>query len=90
MVSEDILKEKNKRLSKKKGLVSEDIYWEKKRLLQTKDSGEWGHTFGMKKKSLEMVSEDILLREKQKTIKEKGSGKWGHLWRKKKTTTNKR
>ena len=44
-------------------LVSEDIYWEKKRLLQTKDSGEWGHTFGMKKKSLEMVSEDILWRE---------------------------
>ena len=31
VVSEDILKEKNKRLSKKKGLVSEDIYWEKKK-----------------------------------------------------------
>ena len=42
------------------------------------------------KKSLEMVSEDILWREKQKTIKEKGSGEWGHLLRKKKTTTNKR
>ena len=34
---------------KEKGLVSEDIYWEKIRLLQTEDSGEWGHTFGMKK-----------------------------------------
>ena len=29
-VCEDILEEKNKRQSKKKGLVSEDIYWEKK------------------------------------------------------------
>ena len=28
--SEDIFEEKNKRLSKKKGLVSEDIFWEKK------------------------------------------------------------
>ena len=41
--------DKNKRQSKKKDLVSEDIYWEKKSLLQTKDRGEWGHTFGMKK-----------------------------------------
>ena len=71
-------------------LVSKDIHWEKKILLQRKDCGEWGHTFGMKKKSLEMVSEDILWREKQKTIKEKGSGEWGHLLRKKKTTTNTR
>ena len=70
--------------------MSEDIYWEKKRLLQTKDCGEWGHTFGMKKNPWEMVSEDILWKEKQKTIKEKGSGEWGHLLRKKKTTTNKR
>ena len=31
MVIEDILEEKSKRLSKKKGLVSEDIYWEKKK-----------------------------------------------------------
>ena len=51
-MSEDIFEEKNKRLSKKK------IWWvrtsieRKKRLLQTKDYGEWGHTFGMKKKSL--------------------------------------
>ena len=30
-------------------LVSEDIYWEKKRLLQRKDCGEWGHTLGWKK-----------------------------------------
>ena len=29
-------------------LVSEDIHWEKKRLLQRKDCGEWGHTLGMK------------------------------------------
>ena len=56
-------------------LVSEDIYWEKKRLLQRKDCGEWGHTFGIKK---------ILHRRKQKTIKEKRSGEWGHLLREKK------
>ena len=44
----------------------------------------WVRThFWDEKKSLEMVSEDILWREKQKTIKEKGSGEWGHLWRKK-------
>ena len=29
--------------------MSEDIYGEKKRLLQTKDYGEWGHNFGIKK-----------------------------------------
>ena len=29
--------------------MSEDIYWEKKRILQTKDCGEWGHTLGWKK-----------------------------------------
>ena len=128
--------EKNKRPSKKKGLVSEDIYWEKKkdyykqkivlsegtllgwkkilgkwwghslriktkgnqrkrvwwvrtsferkkRLLQTKNCGEWGHTFGMKKEPLEN-GEDILWREKQKTTKEKKSSEWGHLWREKK------
>ena len=40
--------------------------------------------FGDEKKSLEIVSEDILWREKQKTIKEKGSGEWGHLFREKK------
>ena len=43
--------DKNKRQSKKKDLVSEDIYWEKKSLLQTKDRGEWGHTFGKKESS---------------------------------------
>ena len=42
------------------------------------------------KKSLKMVSEDILWREKQKAIKEKGSCEWGHLWKEKKTTTNER
>ena len=36
IVSEDILQEKNKRLSKKKGLASEDIYWEKKKYYKQK------------------------------------------------------
>ena len=63
--------------------MSEDIYWEKKRLLQTKDYGEWGHTFGMKKKSLGNSEWGHSGREKQKTIKEKRSGEWGHLLRKK-------
>ena len=37
--------EKNKRLSKEKGLINEDIYQEKIKLLQTKDCGEWRHTY---------------------------------------------
>ena len=76
--------EKNKRLSKKKGLVSEDIYWEKKKDYY---------------KQKIVVSEDILLRwkkilgrwwvrtslnKKQKAIKEKWSSEWGHLLREKK------
>ena len=52
-------------------------------MTQTKDCGEWGHTFGMKKKFLRN-SEDILWRWKQKAIKEKRSGEWGHLLREKK------
>ena len=54
--------DENKRLPKKKDLVTEDIYWEKKRLLQTKDRREWGHTFGIRKNPWEMVIEDILWR----------------------------
>ena len=55
---EDILEEKNKRLSKKKSLVSEDIYWKKKNIRNKRlwwmrtniwdekkslTKGEWGH-----------------------------------------------
>ena len=79
---------------KTKGNQRKRVWWvrtsfeRKKRLLQTKNCGEWGHTFGMKKEPLEN-GEDILWREKQKTTKEKKSSEWGHLWReKKKTTTN--
>ena len=128
--------DENKRQSKKKGLVNEDIYWEKKKTAsnmrlwwvrtnfwdgkKSLRNNEWGHFLKIKtkgyqrkrvwwvrtsmerkktttnkrlwwvrthfwdeKKSLEMVSEDILWREKQKTIKEKRFCEWGHLWRKK-------
>ena len=64
---------------------------EKNHTVKTRDYGEWGHTFGMKKKSLGNSEWGHSWREKQKTIKEKRSGEWGHLLReKKKTITNKR
>ena len=63
--------------------MSEGTYWEKKRILQTKDYGE-DTLLGWKKKSLGNGEWGHSWREKQKTIKEKRSGEWGHLLREKK------
>ena len=64
--------------------MSEDICWRKKRLLQTKDWGEWGHTYGTKEKKIPKKWWGHSLKKKQKIIKEKKSGEWGHLFREKK------
>ena len=75
---------KNKRLSKKKDLVSEDIYWEKKKTATNKILW-WVRThFWGEKNSLGLVSEEILWREKRKTIREKRAGEEEHLLREKK------
>ena len=57
---------------------------EKKRLGQTKDCSEWGHTFGMKKNPQEIVSEDILEEKNKRLSKKKGLVSEDIYWEKKK------
>ena len=56
---------------------------EKKRLLQTKDYGEWGHTFGMKKKSLGNSEWGHSWRENKRLSKKKGLVSEDIYWEKK-------
>ena len=62
----------------------------KKRQLQTKVYGDWGHTFGIKKNPQEIVSEDILEEKNKRLSKKKSLVSEDIYWEKNKTITNKR